>query len=130
MTLHLIPYGIPGEAIIDVPLSLIDDGNRIVETISYRVKIEDTERANYKRARPRVYPNPVQDSFYINNDELAHKVEVINTLGRTVKAFDDIVPGQAYEVAELPAGVYLVSLIDANGKRIYTLRLLKRNYRP
>ena len=68
-----------------------------------------------------VYPNPVRDRVVIDGIEVA-EVEVYNTLGQMVK----IIQGtNEISVADLPQGVYLLRIADAEGKD-YTNKIMIR----
>lgn len=72
----------------------------------------------------RIFPNPVTTAFEIGHSERVTKVNVINMVGREVKAFD-YADKQTYNIAELPQGMYLVQLKDANDQVIHTQRIKK-----
>lgn len=72
----------------------------------------------------RIFPNPVTTTFEIGHSDRVTKVNVINMVGREVKAFD-YVDKETYNIAELPQGMYLVQLKDANDQVIHTQRIKK-----
>ena len=59
-----------------------------------------------------IYPNPAKEKVTIEGIE-ATEVEVYNALGRLVKTMQGT---NEISVAELPQGVYLVRIADAEGK--------------
>ena len=59
-----------------------------------------------------IYPNPAKEKVTIEGIE-ATEVEVYNALGRLVKTMRGT---NEITVAELPQGVYLVRIADAEGK--------------
>ena len=59
-----------------------------------------------------IYPNPAKEKVTIEGIE-ATEVEVYNALGRLVKTMQG---SNEISVAELPQGVYLVRIRDAEGK--------------
>jgi len=59
-----------------------------------------------------------------------NRIDLYNTLGGKVRSFYFPQAGDSFEAGDLPQGVYLVSLVDSNGKVIRTLRLLRRDFRP
>jgi hypothetical protein len=65
-----------------------------------------------------LYPNPVRDRVVIEGIEVA-EVEVYNTLGQMVKTIQGT---NEISVADLPQGVYLLRIADAEGK-VYTNKI-------
>ncbi len=145
--LTIKPQGQSGQATIEVPFSLITDPGKVVQTAVFHVRFDDLQaltppapvppvvaatNGNGKTPSIRLYPNPTTDRFYVSlprNQQLG-RIEVLNTLGRRVRTFDQTAEGASYDISGLPEGVYLVSLFDDKGKIIRTLRLLHRNFRP
>lgn len=72
----------------------------------------------------RIFPNPVTTTFEIGHSDRVAKVNVINMVGREIKAFD-YADKETYDIAELPQGMYLVQLKDKNDKVIHTQRIKK-----
>lgn len=72
----------------------------------------------------RIFPNPVTTTFEIGHSDRVLKVNVINMVGREVKAFD-YVDKETYDITELPQGMYLVQLKDKDNKVIHTQRIKK-----
>ena len=59
-----------------------------------------------------LWPNPASQTVYIDGVEV-DEVQVYNTLGQVVKTMRGT---NEITVAELPQGVYLVRIADAEGK--------------
>jgi hypothetical protein len=72
----------------------------------------------------RIFPNPVSTTFEIGHSVRVKDVLVINMVGREVKAFD-FGAKKKYDITDLPQGMYLVQLKDANDKVIHTQRVKK-----
>ena len=68
-----------------------------------------------------VYPNPVRDRVVIEGIE-AVEIQVYNTLGQVVKTVRGT---NEIPVADLPQGVFMLRIMDAEGK-VYTNRITKR----
>jgi hypothetical protein len=143
--MHFFPYGRPGEATLEVPLRLVGErSTEVVQRAVFHMRVDDNSSAtaspaitarnanagNAAGAAIRVYPNPVEDRFYISNAPNLGRVEVVNALGRKVRSFDRPDASAGFNVSDLPEGVYLVSLIDDRGKTIRTLRMIRRGFRP
>ena len=72
----------------------------------------------------RIFPNPVSTTFEIGHSDRVQDVLVINMVGREVKAFDFGVK-KKYDITDLPQGMYLVQLKDADDNVIHTQRVKK-----
>ena len=68
-----------------------------------------------------VYPNPAKDYVKIEGTEVA-EVQVYNTFGQLVKTVRNT---NEISVEGLAEGVYLVRIMDADGK-VYTNKITKR----
>ena len=68
-----------------------------------------------------VYPNPAKDRVVIEGLE-AVEVKVYNTSGQMVKCVRGT---NEIDVEGLPEGVYLLRIMDAEGK-VYTNKIMKR----
>ncbi len=132
--LTIQPFNRTGQCHIRLPFRTIEDTKTVLAEADVRFTIIDSKDGARLRAdggRTRLFPNPVVDRFFINNlpDNLS-RLDVYNTLGSRVRSFAEPQRGESFGVADLPQGVYLVSLVDASGKTVRTLRLLKREFRP
>ncbi len=58
-----------------------------------------------------VYPNPVKSTFTIQTAEslVKSRFEIVNTLGTVIKSFDASL-GFAFDISELPAGIYYLRI--------------------
>lgn len=139
MYLHLFPYGKAGEATIEIPFRLIGAANNdIIQRAIFHIRIEDenmvSSSPNNGRITStgiRIYPNPVDDRFYISNAPAGlTRVDIVNSIGRKVRSFERPDPSAGFSVSDLPEGVYLVSLIDEKGRILRTLRMIRRGFRP
>jgi hypothetical protein len=77
----------------------------------------------------KAFPNPSTGYFSITENPLVKKVVVFNLLGRQVRSFEHV-NGKLYNIADVPDGLYLVSMQDANGEIFKTVRLTKQDLRP
>ena len=69
----------------------------------------------------KVYPTPAKDRVVIEGIEAA-EVQVYNALGQRVKTIQGT---NEISVADLPQGVYLLRIADAEGK-VYTNKIMIR----
>lgn len=127
-------FNVKGQGKVEILFREVDQPNKVIGTASFQLNLIDAEeQARIKRAgeRPAVYPNPVHDRFFLTNMPAeVNRIDLYNTLGGKVRSFYFPQAGDSFEAGDLPQGVYLVSLVDSNGKVIRTLRLLRRDFRP
>lgn len=72
-----------------------------------------------------VFPNPATDYIGISKNDVVRMVMVYNLIGRQLKSFEAI-DGEKYYVGDLPRGMYLIQLLDADNRIITTQRVNKR----
>lgn len=80
---------------------------------------------NGKKAVLKIYPNPATDFIGLSNDTKVSEIKILNLVGKLVKRFH-VMKGEKYPVMDIRNGMYLVQLIDDDGKIITTQRLQKR----
>ena len=102
----------------------------------YHDDCEDEEEFEYftemdkVREEPlRIYPNPTMEYISVTENSSVAYLYVYNIIGRRVKAFPVFNGGQ-YNMGDLPDGMYLVSMVDAYGKVLKTVRTSKSMPRP
>ena len=64
----LLPYGFTGQSRIEVPFRSLSDPDEVLATATFQINIiDEAETAIYNggQNRPRLYPNPVIDRFFI-----------------------------------------------------------------
>lgn len=133
LLLTILPYNTTGQCKIELLFRDLSQPDQMIGSAVFQVNIIDTEdQAAVKEGdhNPRIYPNPVHDRFFLDNAPPLSRIEVYNTLGRRVKSFSNPQLGDSYDATDLPQGVYLLSLIDKQGKVLRTIRLLRRDFRP
>jgi len=75
------------------------------------------------------FPNPSTGQFSITDNPLVKKIVVYNLLGKQLQSFQHT-NGKLYDIGAAPEGLYLVSMQDANGEVLKTVRLAKQDLRP
>ncbi len=76
--------------------------------------------------KPYIFPNPAVDVIELADaGEEVRVLRVYNLLGREMLRFE-VVKGAKYNVANLPAGIYLVQMLDEKGEVLSTQRMHKR----
>ncbi len=127
-------FNVKGQGKVEVNFREVDSPEKVIGTAAFQLNLIDAdERARINRAgeRPTVYPNPVHDRFFLTSlPPGTDRIDLYNTLGGKVRTFNKPQEGDSFEAGDLPQGVYLISLVDKNGKVIRTLRLLRRDFRP
>ncbi|MEG1909376.1 MAG: choice-of-anchor J domain-containing protein [Bacteroidales bacterium] len=86
-------------------------GMRIDEVSLTRSTSNDIESDKFP---VRIYPNPVEDKFYINNIEGNALIEIIDCMGRKVKTIENYSAGNAIYTNNLQAGLYVVKITQKN----------------
>ncbi len=76
--------------------------------------------------KPYIFPNPAVDFIELADVKgNVNAIRIYNLLGRDVLHFK-VMEGAKYNVAKLPAGIYLVQMLDEKGEVISTQRMHKR----
>ncbi|MEM9261534.1 MAG: T9SS type A sorting domain-containing protein [Bacteroidota bacterium] len=147
--LVLQPDGISGEGTVQIRFSDLTVPGRVLASASFSTKILRRPKVNAQQppklsqentlistsGRPtpttvRLFPNPARDRFFVEappGTKLG-RVEVSNTLGKRLLQFENKPGPNGYEIEDLPDGLYLISIYDAQGKKLKTLRLLHRRF--
>jgi hypothetical protein len=99
----------------------IDNGFEPYYRIFISEAITTTELQEFSTAEIQVFPNPAKDRVVVEGIEAA-EVQVYNALGQMVKTVRGT---NEIDVADLVEGVYLVRIMDAEGK-VYTNKITKR----
>jgi len=73
----------------------------------------------------KLFPNPTNDYFEVSSDQKIASVELYDIVGKKVLS-TSYTGGKQVDVSELRNGLYVVRLIDTQGKQLKTLRLSKR----
>ena len=63
-----------------------------------------------------VFPNPAENTLYINSKTTLIKITVFNVVGKQIKEFVNEL--NSINVSELTTGVYIIKLTDINGKTV------------
>lgn len=75
-----------------------------------------------------VYPNPATEYIRIDDSQgKAKRLDIFNLLGKRVTSYEVQGENEKYNVSRLQKGVYLVRIIDKDGKVLRTQRINKYN---
>jgi hypothetical protein len=72
------------------------------------------------------YPNPVIESFQLENALEINQIRLVSAEGRNIKIFDDINGKTNFGVAEITKGSYFAILEDKNGKVVKVVSFEKQ----
>ncbi len=128
-TFHLDPDNLSTSG--KVQLQFFSDATRktlIAETEKDALVVADKLLSTKNTGRAselRIYPNPVDDFFTIQNDQGVHRVSIYNIVSKEIESFKHI-SGASYNISDYSKGIYIVSLLDSKGKRIKSIKLSKR----
>lgn len=130
LDLNVFPIGQAGTANIHINLYDLADPKKLINTAYYFVNIDGlTPLTEADKSRLRIYPNPVSEYLTITRNTFVKQLWISNVLGKRVRTFDTAF-GNKYDVSDLPDGIYLVSMVDANRRVVKTVRISKRSIRP
>ncbi len=135
LDVHAYPGGIPGElngatageATINVKVTNVNDAADTLTGV-YLFNIVDgtTSTVETEVEKLKLFPNPTSNYFELSTNpaQLIETVAIHNILGRQVSSFNATETN--FDIADLPNGMYLVSLLDDQNAILKTLRLQKR----
>ncbi len=127
---HVLPNKQPGIGQFELTFTSIDEPETLLEKVTFVARVGNTTTINdFKEHRIQVFPNPTLDYFQLTPNNRVDEIVLYSMLGKKVKRFDAY-EEKKYDVSDLPAGLYLVSLISNQEGVIKTLRLSKRIFRP
>jgi len=84
-----------------------------------------TSTTNFDLEDLNIFPNPTSDYFEISPNHNIAFVEIYDIVGKNVSTFQVLDNGQ-YDVSQLRNGLYVVRLLNAQGKVVKSMRLSKR----
>jgi hypothetical protein len=109
------------DGVAAIILQALSNGKTAETTFNVTVRNE-TSVSESSTAGYRIYPNPADDKIYF--DANIRSIEIISITGRMVLFVDDINPGQAVDLKNIPAGIYIVK-VDT-GSEVLNQKLYKR----
>ena len=133
--LHVLPGTTAGCCEVKIHFSKIETPGDIIETLTYDVRVNDpnctisSTKEQSVLGSLQAFPNPSTGYFSITENPLVKKIVVYNLLGRQVRSFNHT-NGQYYNIADTPDGLYLISMQNANGEVLKTVRITKQDLRP
>lgn len=73
----------------------------------------------YSSAETKIYPNPMNESFYIDTQYHSVDIKIYDMMGKCVISIQNIDKNTAVNVNDLPNGIYFVGIISNNANVIY-----------
>ncbi|MEM1319879.1 MAG: T9SS type A sorting domain-containing protein [Bacteroidota bacterium] len=126
MDIHINPNETVGNGLVKIEISLFDDASVILDTATYAFDALLTSTTELTVPRSvKVFPNPTTNYIMLSDVRGIDEMVVYNLMGREVRSFQ-AVEGRRYSVADLPNGIYLLSLVGEETGIIKTLRLNKK----
>lgn len=80
--------------------------------------------SNFEHNNFKFYPNPAEDSLFINNSIEIKNIEIYNTTGQLMFSSNPYSKNLKLDISFLPKGVYLVEIKSDNDKS--TIKMLKQ----
>jgi hypothetical protein len=127
-SLHIQPMGVAGRGVYEIPFSLTKSPDKTIGTLILTANVEDADK-EFSKASLRLFPNPAIDYFEITPNAPVDEIVLYNMIGKKIRMFDAS-QNNRYDISDIPAGLYLVSLINEKRGVLKTLRLNKRTLRP
>ncbi len=132
MDLHIRPVFVSGCCVPTIHFSEITNANSPIDlgSAAYNVCIDNLSSLKETAALAiKAFPNPSTGQFSITDNPLVKKIVVYNLLGKQVRSFEHS-NGKSYDISNAPQGLYLISMQDANGEVLKTVRMTKQDLRP
>lgn len=129
VSMHILPLGSEGDGWYEISFYHVDTPGFPFESIDFNV-MGGATASSYSVAKADIslYPNPATFYFEITPNNLVDEIELINVVGGKVRSYR-YEHGQKYSISNLPSGLYLVRLINADKGVVKTVRLMKRMVR-
>ncbi len=121
---HILPQTVCGTGSYDITFTDTTT-NQVVATGTFTFQCQSVSTSNPASAKPgAIFPNPAITWFSIGDTPGAHRVEMFNIIGKQVAQFP-YQPSGRYDIAQLPGGMYLVRVVDLQGRVLSSKRMSK-----
>lgn len=126
------PNGKQGMGNVEVHLYDVADEVETEQTITFSAAAQGTYSSIHdfskETTEPKVFPNPAVEYIHIKDDyNRVALIEIYNVIGRKMSDFSVNHAGEKYNISNLPKGIYMVRMRDANGNIVRTQRISKYN---
>lgn len=116
------PNDIPGDAKVEVNIWIEEDSSQMIQQTYFGytdpTNIIQTDIKNSIS----IFPNPIQETFSITQNNEIHKLEIYNSLGQKIKTY---APQSIYDFRFFPSDFYFVKFFDKQNRLITVLKLIK-----
>jgi hypothetical protein len=122
---HIFPQG--GCGVGSYEITFTDTAsNQVVATGVFNFQCQASSiSSGFGNAKPgSIYPNPAVTWFSVSEIAGAARVEMYNIIGKQVAQFS-FQPTARYDISSLPGGMYLVRVMDQQGRVLVTRRMSK-----
>jgi len=116
------PNDLAGNAHVVVNIWVINDTTQMIQQ-TYFGNADATNIIKTDIKNPiSIFPNPIQTSFSISQDERIEKIEIYNSLGKKLKSYSW---QTSYDVQFLPSDIYFVKIWTKQNELLEVLKLIK-----
>ena len=124
MIVHFLNFsGEPASALVHLKFTNLANPADTVTAV-YTFSGSSSAKELSKVAPAKVFPNPAADYFQLADADAAARIRIFDRAGRQVSLLN-ATPNQRYLIADLPAGAYILSVEDENGRILQTGELYK-----
>ncbi len=123
LDVHVYPYGVEGQAKIEVSLVNTSTNEEVAKGV-YLFNMDATGTLEAFRTDLVVYPNPATDAFQISSSVDIARLEVYNAIGKLVGNFN-YQQGERYSVMNYPQGFYFIKVLNRKQETVSVQRLQK-----
>lgn len=124
MDIHVYPMGVSGSAKVTLKIEQVGNPENSVSG-TYLFNISTSTRSDGDKELIQLYPNPAQDFFVVSSPVVLGKIELYNITGDKAKIFYAY-KNKRYYIDDIPAGIYLVRLLNLQEEIVKTLVLKKK----
>ena len=131
LDLHVLPRMVAGTGTMEIAISSTADPDNVITVGTYEITVigDPVSTTEVVSKEINVFPNPALDYITLSDDTNVDQVVIFNTLGKPVLTYE-VDPSNTYRVADLPNGLYLISLVSNEEGILRTTRLMKRSVNP
>ncbi len=121
------PNGQEGVANVEIQIYEAQNRNQTEMTAQFTASAQNSF-SNNKVSPQRIYPNPAVEYIMLeDDDDVVRYLEIFSVMGRKIEEFVVGSSTQKFDVGNLPKGMYMVRMLDAQRAIIRTQRISKYN---
>ena len=131
LDVHVLPRQVAGTGTVKIKISYTDDPDNVVAEGTFEITVigDPSSTTEINKSAIDVFPNPALDYITLSDATYVDQIVIFNTIGKPVLTFD-VDQTNTYRVADLPNGLYLISLVNNDEGILRTIRLMKRSVNP